>query len=124
MAKDISLRVSSPKISMKCCYRLIIVLVMLNILMNHNSWLPESVAQTVVNFPDANLAAAVRAGLGLGATDPITDTDLERLTALVANRAGIRNLTGLEKATNLQVLGLRENQISNIGVLSDLTALT
>jgi len=53
---------TSLKISVKYCYRLIIVLVVLNILMNHNSGVPEAAAQDV-HFPDTNLAAAVRKAL-------------------------------------------------------------
>lgn len=91
--------------------------------MNLKGVLPETEAQTNVNFPDANLAAAVREALGLGAADPITDTALAGLTFLLAREAEIRNLTGLEAATNLWSLYLGRNQISDIRPLSGLTNL-
>ena len=108
---------------MKYCYRLMTVLVVLNILIHLKGGLPEAAAQPV-NFPDANLAAAVRGVLNLGATDPIMQTDLAGLNRLVAQEAGIRNLTGLDAAMGLQVLGLRDNQISDLRPLSGLTNLS
>ena len=113
---------TSLKISVKYCYRLIIVLVVLNILMNHNSGVPEAAAQDV-HFPDTNLAAAVRKALNLGATDAITQTRLNALVDLPAHNAGIRALTGLESATNLQRLSLALNRIRDIRPLSGLTNL-
>ena len=108
---------------MKHAYKSIKVLFVFIILLNAKGWLPEAEAQTV-NFPDANLAAAVRDELGLGPTDPITQTDLNGLQALLASNAGIRDLTGLEAAINIHALSLSGNQISDITPLSGLTLLT
>ena len=47
------------------------------------SWHLTASAQTV-NFPDANLAAAVRSKLGLAADEDITQTALQELTILGA----------------------------------------
>ena len=76
--------------------------------MNLKGRLPEAEAQTVVNFPDTNLADKLRALLERGATDPITQMDLESIAKLVINNAGISDLTGLENATNLRVLNFSE----------------
>ena len=108
---------------MKYCYTLCTVLAVLSILINLSGGLPEAAAQNV-DFPDTNLAAAVRDALNLGATDPIPQTDLARLTLLSADNAGISNLTGLEQATSLTTLWLFSNQISDISALSGLTNLT
>ena len=107
---------------MKYCYRLMTVLVVLNILIHLKGGLPEAAAQPV-NFPDANLAAAVRFYLGPDAPDSLTQTALTRLTILIAYDAGIRNLTGLQAAINLQGLDLGVNQITDIRPLSGLTNL-
>ena len=76
-----------------------------------------------VTIPDASLAAAVRKTLGLGATDPIPQKELEKLEQLHANEKGIRDLTGLEKATGLTVLDLNRNRISDLTPLTNLTHL-
>lgn len=108
---------------LKYRYAMCTVLTVLSILINLSSWLSEAAAQNV-DFPDANLAAAVRDALNLDATDPITQTDLEGLVSLLARGAGIRDLTGLEMAINLTRLGLGSNQITDIRALSGLTNLT
>ena len=95
----------------------------LSLLLNVIGGLPEATAQDV-DFPDSNLAAAVRGALGLGATDPIPQTALAGLTELVADNAGITDLTGLEHATGLTVLDISFNEISDVGGLSGLTNLT
>ena len=76
-----------------------------------------------VTIPDGNLAAAVREALGLGATDPIPQTALEELEHLDAKEKGIKDLTGLKKATGLKILELQKNQIQDITPLADLTNL-
>ena len=77
----------------------------------------------VVSIPDRNLAAAVRKALGLGANAPITDQAMQRLTRLEARESQIKNLTGLEHATQLTELYLYQNQIRNISPLAGLTRL-
>ena len=108
---------------MKYCYTLCIVLAVLSILINLSGGLPEAAAQNV-DFPDTNLAAAVRDALGIEATDPIPQTDLAGLTQLIAHNVGVSNLTGLEQATGLTWLSLFSNQISDLSALSGLTNLT
>ena len=77
----------------------------------------------VVSIPDPNLAAAVRKALGLGANAPITNQALRRLTKLDAILNQIKDLTGLEHATQLTELSLFSNQIRNISPLTGLTRL-
>ena len=74
-------------------------------------------------IPDPNLAAAVRKALGLGANARITKQKMQKLTKLEANSKGIKNLTGLEHATQLTGLFLNDNQIRNLNPLSGLTRL-
>ena len=74
-------------------------------------------------IPDKNLAAAVRAELGLNPDEPILEKDLRALKRLFAMHRGIKDLTGLEKATNLQMLYLDGNPRVNITPLARLTQL-
>ena len=76
-----------------------------------------------VKMPDANLAAAVRQKLGLDASTPITKRVMQRLTTLHAPEQQIKNLRGLEYATELVRLDLWENQIQNVSPLSNLKQL-
>ena len=57
-------------------------------------------------MPDANLAAAVRSELGVGT---VTATNILQLEMLNAQSSSISDLTGLEYATNLEKLELRDN---------------
>ena len=63
-----------------------------------------------VNIPDANLRAAIAAELGKAPNEPITPDEMATLTVLVAPGQGIRDLTGLEFATNLIELMSLEQQ--------------
>ncbi len=91
-------------------------------------WVPISIAvrppSKVVSIPDPNLAALIRNELGLTLNAPITKQAMQRLTQLDARNSKIKNLTGLEHATQLRLLELRENQIRDIGALANLKSLT
>ena len=78
----------------------------------------------VVHIPDPNLRMAVENRLGKSAGTPITSTEMARLSQLHASKRRINNLTGLEHATNLVMLDLCDNVISDISVLEGLTKLT
>ena len=52
-------------------------------------------------IPDANLAAAIREELLLYPSSPISPEHLSRLESFSIYRAEIKNITGLENATNL-----------------------
>ena len=95
---------------------------------------------TTVTIPDANLRAVIADSLGKARGAPITRAEMATLTKLVARNKGIRSLTGLEHATNLQWLNLGgeryswgssgitlrfdNNAISDVSPLSSLTNLT
>ena len=83
---------------------------------------PFAVAQ-VVNIPDANLRARIEVLLSKNAGDAITVADMQTLTLLSAVNADIRDLTGLEHATNLIWLELDYNAISDLTPLIPLTQL-
>lgn len=76
-----------------------------------------------VNIPDANLHAVIAKILGKISDASITPEDMAKLTRLDAPNKAIRDLTGLEYATNLTRLNLRSNTISNIAPLVANTGL-
>ena len=74
-------------------------------------------------IPDAKLRAAVHAALGIEPNLRITIDAIKDLTTLIATKLGITDLTGLEYATNLTHLYLRQNLISDVNPLAHLTNL-
>ena len=88
----------------------------------------NTVAEAMVDIPDPNLRAAIESALGKTArikgSTPISKGEMATLTRLEAMSAGIRNLTGLEHATNLRDLHLWKNSVSDLSPLADLTELT
>ena len=76
-----------------------------------------------VHIPDTNLRAAIAETLGKAPNTPITDEDMKRLTQLFADGKGIRDLTGLEYAVNLERIELRRNAISDLTPLAELIRL-
>ena len=77
-----------------------------------------------VAIPDANLRAAIAAALGKARGAQITVAEMKTLTSLSAFHMAIRNLTGLDYATNLTWLELINNTISDVSPLRGLTNLT
>ena len=78
----------------------------------------------VTIIPDAKLRAAIAAALGKASDEAITKGEMETLTTLDAEDAGISNLAGLEFATNLGDLKLYDNNLTDVSALSGLTNLT
>ena len=76
-----------------------------------------------ITFSDANLQAVIAKILGKTSDAPITEGDMARLTRLNAPNKAIRDLTGLEYATNLTWLNLHGNAISDIAPLVANTGL-
>ena len=76
-----------------------------------------------VVIPDAKLASAVRKALGLGSNAAITKQRIQGLTRLDARDSQIKNLSGLEQATQLTQLFLYYNQIRDVSPLRGLTRL-
>ena len=83
----------------------------------------NAVVEAAIDLFDTNLRAAVENALGKADGDPITPSEMAALTRLEAPEAGVRNLTGLEHATNLTVLKFDNNSISDISALANLTNL-
>ena len=84
----------------------------------------KEIPSSVVAIPNANLLAAIEAALGKASGAPITVAEMKTLTELPVPGADIRDLTGLEFATNLAYLDLRYNfRITDISSLSGLTNL-
>ena len=81
-----------------------------------------AIAQTV-HIPDPGLRAVLEAVLNKEAGDDITQVDITNLESLDASASGIRNITGLEFATNLIDLRLGNNKISDMSPLKNLTNL-
>ena len=84
----------------------------------------NAVAEVAVDIPDPNLRAVLETALRVSPGTPIVSSEMETLIRLEARDANIRNLTGLEGATNLKDLRLDRNAISDISVLAGLTDLT
>ena len=76
-----------------------------------------------VRLPDANLRARVAAALGKGPDAEIGERELLALEALDARDAGVRDLTGLERAANLAALDLGGNPLEDVRALSLLPRL-
>ena len=84
---------------------------------------PKPIPGTVVHIPDPNLRAAIAEELGKNPNAPITVEEMEGLRDLDARNKDIRDLTGLQFATNLEWLSLRDNQISDLSPLAGLIEL-
>ncbi len=77
----------------------------------------------VVHIPDPNLRAVLELTLGKDIGADITQVEMASLESLEAVGSGIRNLIGLEFATNLTKLHLGLNEISDLVSLKGLTNL-
>ena len=86
-------------------------------------WDMSEYVTPVVNIPDANLRAVILNVLGKTSFAPITTTDMANLTTLDASNRNIRNLTGLEFATNLTELNLADNPLSAPAIHTHIPAL-
>ena len=85
---------------------------------------PKPIPGTVVHIPDPNLRAAVAEALGKGPNAPITVEDMEKLGPYFkAENKGIRDLTGLQFATNLIELDVDDNPISDLSPIAGLINL-
>ena len=84
---------------------------------------PDVLPGRHVQFPDPNLRAAIAEALGKNANAPITVDEIEGLKKLEGQNRDIRDLTGLQFATNLNELFLWNNQISDISPIAGLVNL-
>ncbi len=85
--------------------------------------LPLKTSAQVVNIPDVNLRAAIAETLGKAPNASVTRAEIATLRDLNAEDVGIRNLTGLEAATNLEEVRLNHNLISDLSPLAGLSRL-
>ena len=81
-----------------------------------------TLAQTV-NIPDTNLRAAIAEALDKAPSAVITAGEIATLRRFEAEDVGIRDLTGLEAATNLEEVRLNHNLISDLSLLARLPRL-
>ena len=81
------------------------------------------VADMPVAFPDANLEDALSRALGKEPGAAIHARDLAMLRYLELRNEAIRNLDGLQFATNLTKLDLRGNPVADLSVLSAIPTL-
>ena len=84
----------------------------------------NAMVEAVVDLPDTNLRAAVETALRKAGGDPIIPSEMATLTHLEEPEAGVRNLTGLEHATNLTYLDFWNSSVSDISPVAGLTKLT
>ena len=74
-------------------------------------------------IPDVNLRAVIAERLGKAADAEITEAEMRTLRRIFADNRGIRDLTGLEFATQLERIEFRHNMITDLSPLADLTEL-
>ena len=84
---------------------------------------PSAGDKNDVNILDANLRAVIADSLGKARDAPISRAELATLTELEAHEANIKDLTGLQFATNLESLWLTYNPLSDLSPLCDLENL-
>ncbi|WP_417898808.1 leucine-rich repeat domain-containing protein [Bacillus haimaensis] len=75
----------------------------------------------IASFADKNLVQAIKDQLGV--TRDIYESDVQNLTVLYAADYGIKSISGLEKAVNLEAAHLFYNEISDLTPLTNLTHL-
>ena len=85
---------------------------------------PDVIPGTQVHIPDPNLRAAIAEGLGKSPNAPITVEDMQGLTFLSKIEGqGIRDLTGLQFATNLSSIRIEGSKVSDLSPIAGLTQL-
>ena len=84
---------------------------------------PDRLPGALVHIPDTNLRAAIAEELGKSPNAPITVDEMKRLGRFNVENRGIRDLTGLQFATNVTFLHLDNNEISNLSPIAGLTNL-
>ena len=84
---------------------------------------PEVIPGGHVHIPDPNLRAAIAEELRISINAPITVVEIKKLRRFDAYDRGIRDLTGLQHATNLSRLVIENDQVSDISPIAGLTNL-
>ncbi len=93
------------------------------VLTNRAEGVPGTDPGPPVSLPDAGLRLRIGAALGKAPGAVIGVHELAALTVLDARDAGVRDLTGLEQAVNLEGLDLGLNAIADLRPLGSLPAL-
>ncbi|MDE2832798.1 MAG: hypothetical protein OXN20_21985 [Gemmatimonadota bacterium] len=93
------------------------------LLWDMSAYVTPVVITPVVTIPDANLRSVIRDELDKSRFAPITKADMARLTTLDASNRNIRDLTGLEFATNLTELNLTDNPLSSLSISTHIPSL-
>ncbi|WP_195513480.1 immunoglobulin-like domain-containing protein [Turicibacter sanguinis] len=83
----------------------------------------HAMSNDIVNIPDQSLKIALNEALGNSSESDITKKQLSTLKVANLNGKGISNLEGLQYATNLTLLRLQDNQISDLSPLTNLRKL-
>ncbi len=76
-------------------------------------------------FPDKNLETAIR-GYLFDKKDPskeLSDDDLKKIFVLEAKGKGIKDLTGLDKCSNLELINLAQNELGELAPIKGLVNL-
>ena len=84
---------------------------------------PDRLPGALVHIPDTNLRTTIAEALGKSPNAPITVQEMEKLEGLDVRNRDVRDLTGLQFATNLIRLNLDNNQISDLSSLASLINL-
>ena len=85
---------------------------------------PDVIPGGQVHIPDPNLRAAIAEALDKSPNAPITVEDMEGLTFLSKIEGqGIRDLTGLQFATNLSSIRIEGSKVSDLSPIAGLTQL-
>ena len=83
----------------------------------------SAVAGGAVSIPDPILRAAIEAALKKESGDQISPAEMATVRDLHKTNSGISDLTGLDLATNLEILYFAQNPVSDLSFLSGLTNL-
>ena len=83
----------------------------------------ERIPGESVHIPDPNLRAAIEDALGKAPKSTITVAEIATLERLDASGMEIKDLRGLEFATNLETLEIRGNLVSDLSPIAGLTQL-
>ncbi len=102
-------------------YNLVIVIALFCAIMPSCSLNPEEkdTKPIEVIFTDSNFEALIREELEIPERD-ITNQDMWKIKTLIGVGRNISNITGIEYCSGLQLLKIRDNNISDIGPLRDL----
>ena len=83
----------------------------------------ERIPGELVHIPDPNLRVVIVEALGKAPGDSITVAEMERIVRISVDGWNVRDLTGIEFATNLERLWIHLRNVDDKGLISDLSPL-